>query len=172
LIDFFGRGDRRRWKRKALDEVAIPEPAKRFLNKVGLPSDDLDELDAWLVHFDGEDTDELPWLRDRPPLRVIGFSAEVSPICLDEDHGGRVVIARRSGVRFVNSTVEQFGQFLYAYHSCRSRLQDVQGWKGLEGVEKAIDSLERRMRKLDPPAFADRRHLWPGVIRLLHSEDL
>jgi hypothetical protein len=165
ILEFWGRHNLKRWPKRVLNQVEIPTRSKRFLLDVGMPRTEQTVLD-WLVRFDDR-TNELPKWRWRPGFRVIGYDEGDGPYCIDETHRGRVVALDKSPSKLylVNSSVERLAQFLTVLQNFYQRLDDVRLWKGEHGVRQFIDSLERRLRRLDAPALADyRSNVWPKVI--------
>src|SRR5687767_13432201 len=115
VVAFWGHDNLKRWPFGSLRDVAVPQSSKRFLAEVGLPY-----KEDWTLRFDPE-ADQLPPLPGRANYRLVGFDSTV-PICLDEEGGGRVMaIETEIGgpERFINSSVERFGQFLTLYQQYR-----------------------------------------------------
>jgi len=156
IIDFWGINNLKRWSEASLRDVGIPDSAKSFLAEVGLPF-----REDWTIRFELE-ADYLPRLPDRPTYRRIGFDYIV-PICLDEANSGRVIAAEQEigrTERYVNSTVEHFGEFLTYYQQYRQTgpvLPENQ-------IKTLIDETERQMQTADPSAFSDPNNYWATII--------
>src|SRR5690349_15424104 len=108
IIGFWGHDRLKRWSEHSLRDVNIPESSKQFLREVGLPC-----KEDWTLRFDAE-TDKLPPLPSRGNCRQIGFDDSV-PLCLDENRRGSVVAVETRTDRFINTSVERFGEFLVLY---------------------------------------------------------
>lgn len=161
IVKFWGRENLKRWSESSLRDVAIPQPSKRFLIEVGLPY-----KEDWTLQFDPE-ADHLPRLPNKANYRRIGFDDFV-PICLDEKRGGCVVAVETEvggSERFINSSVERFGEFLVLYQEYRKAARAVSE----EEIVKFISGVEERMRKADPKAFDDPNNYWPVIVEQMNQ---
>jgi hypothetical protein len=161
IVNFWGQENLKRWSENSLRDVAIPQPSKRFLIEVGLPY-----KEDWTLRFDSE-ADHLPRLPNRVNCRRIGFD-DVVPVCLDEKRGGCVVAVETAvggSERFINSSVECFGEFLVLYQEYRKAARAVSE----EEIVKFISGVEERMRKADPKAFDDPNNYWPVVVEQMNQ---
>src|SRR5712691_11585156 len=156
IISFWGRDNLKRWSEANLRDVAIPRSSKSFLAEVGLPL-----AEKWTLRFDSK-ADQLPRLPNKSSCRRIGLD-DVVPICLDEQHSGRIV-AVEEGIggteRYINSSVESFGQCLVLYQQYRTAARVSTE----EDVQKVIITTEEQMRKIDPTAFRDPDNWWPVIV--------
>jgi hypothetical protein len=131
------------------------------LIEVGLPY-----KEDWTLRFDSE-ADHLPRLPKKANYRRIGFD-DLVPVCLDEKRGGCVVAVETAvggSKRFINSSVECFGEFLVLYQ---------EHWKAARAVSeeeivKFISGVEERIRKADPEAFDDPNNYWPVVVEQMNQ---
>ena len=161
IVNFWGQENLNRWSESSLRDVAIPQPSKRFLIEVGLPSNE-----DWTLRFDPE-ADHLPQLPNKGNYRRIGFDDFV-PICLDEKRSGCVVAVEKDvggSERFINSSVERFGEFLVLYQEYRKTARAVSE----EEIVKAIAGIEEGMRKADPKAFDDPNNYWPVILEQMNQ---
>lgn len=161
IMNFWGQENLKRWSESSLRGVAIPQSSKQFLIEVGLPY-----KEDWTLRFDPE-ADHLPRLPNRDNYRRIGFDDSV-PVCLDEKRGGCVVAVEKEvgGLeRFINSSVERFGEFLVVYQEYRKTARVVSE----EEIIKLIPSIDERMRKTDPNAFADPDFYWPVILEQMNQ---
>ncbi len=161
IIKFWGRDNLKRWPEASLRDVAIPASSKSFLAEVGLPF----RVD-WTLRFDPE-ANQLPRLPNKSHYRRIGFD-DVVPICLDEQHGGRIVAVEREvggTERYINSSVECFGECLVYYQQYRTSVRGVTE----DEVAKLITTTEERMRKADPTAFGDSNNWWSVILEQMNQ---
>jgi hypothetical protein len=161
VVSFWGKDHLRRWSRASLVAARIPESSKSYLSSVGLPIHE-----TWTLKFDA-DAEHLPQIPNKPHYRRIGFD-DIVPICLDEDRAGQVtaVESEIGGIeRFINSSVECFGECLVAYQ--RYRL-DAQVSEEAE-IENIIDSTEEQMRKADRTAFLNSENWWPLILEQMRQ---
>jgi hypothetical protein len=159
IIDFWGKDNLKRWPEASLRDVAIPDSSKSFLTEVGLPF-----REDWTFLFDPE-TDYLPQLPNKPSYRQIGLDYVV-PMCLDEGKLGRVVWVEEVGrmERYINSSVERFGECLTIYQQCRRR-----GPVPENEIQEVVDEMEHQMRTADPSAFDDPDDFWPVIIEQMRD---
>jgi hypothetical protein len=156
ITEFWGRDNLKTWSEDSLREVAIPNLSKSFLAEVGLPFQE-----DWTFRFD-EDANTLPRLPSKTTYRRIGFDYDV-PICLDEANLGRVIAVEEEVAgtdRYINASVERFGEFLTLYKHFRriGRLVPENQTKAL------IDEMELQMRTVDPSALDDANNYWAAII--------
>jgi hypothetical protein len=93
------------------------------------------------------------------------------PICVDEARAGVVVSIEDScpnGERFINSSVEQFGQFLTLYQEYRRAVRQLTE-DDLDEIICIIDRVESRMQTIDSPAFDNPNNWWPTIISQMRS---
>jgi hypothetical protein len=161
IVSFWGQENLKRWSESSLRDVAIPQPSKRFLIEVGLPY-----KEDWTLRFDAE-ADHLPRLPHKANCRRIGFDDFV-PICLDEKRGGCVVAVETEvdgSERFINSSVERFGEFLVLYQEYRKVARAVSE----EEIVKIIPGVEERMRRADSKAFDSPNDYWPVIVEQMNQ---
>jgi hypothetical protein len=157
IVSFWGSENLRRWPRKSVSCIAIPEESKRFLTEVGFPY-----KEDWTLRFD-PGADDLPPIPDKPWYRRIGFDYVV-PICMDEVRNGCVVAVETDEggpERFVNSSVEHFGEFLTHYGEYRHSARTI---SETELLQSAIPLIEKKLRSADPSAFDDVENYWRVII--------
>jgi hypothetical protein len=160
-IRFWGLENLGRWAPSSLADVRIPDESRHFLTDVGLPIGQ-----DWTLHFD-PNVEAVPRVAGRPNYRRIGFD-DVMPICIDELRGGRVLVLDTDDVRqdrFVNSSVEQFGQFLAIYGEYRRGPSTMSE----DDILAVIADIEERMRKLDPASFELEDSYWPLIIEQMND---
>ena len=142
-------------------EFNIPDSSKEFLAEIGMPHD----VD-WSLTFETS-SQALLQFHDYSDLRIIGYD-DMMPLCLDEQHGGKVVVVEPShdNVRFVNSCVEMLGYFLMVYQQCR-----LQGHKlsDDEEIVQLIDFTEHQMIQLDEIAMSDTEYYWSVIIEQVRA---
>ena len=154
IIRFWGQENLRRWSEEDLRDVAIPRSSKSFLVEVGLPF-----REDWTLRFD-RDSGPLPRLPNKSYYRRIGFDGPV-PICLDEHGGGRVVAAEHDGTaRYINSSIEVFGESLVFYQQYRKEARTASD----DEVQDIIAETEEHLRDADPTAFGDANNWWPVIV--------
>jgi len=120
----------------------------------------------WTLRFDAE-TNHLPKISNRSQYRRIGLDDAV-PICLDEQHCGRVVAVEQEGggsERHIDSNVECFGECLVYYQQYRA-LARV---SSEDEVQEVIVTTEGRMRMADPSAFDDPNNWWTVIIEQMRQ---
>jgi hypothetical protein len=161
IVSFWGKDNLKRWSESSLDDVAIPLSSKRFLIDVGLPC-----KEDWTLRFDIEG-DQLPPLTNKKHYRRIGFD-DLVPVCLDERRGGAVVAVETEfggSERFVNSSVERFGEFLMLYQEYRKTARSASE----EEIPSIINGIEGQMCRIDPEAFDDSNNYWPLVVEQMNQ---
>jgi len=157
IIRFWGYQNLRRWPERNVRDLRIPDSSKTFLIEVGLPCKD----EQWTLGFDA-DTDAFPKLPGKSNYRTIGFDYIV-PICLDESRGGSVLADEavvNGPERFVNSSVELFGEFLVHYQKYRCSAKDLSG----KEVQALISHIEGIMQEKDREALESPENWWPGLL--------
>lgn len=157
-VEFWNECELTRWKPEGLTNVAIPGSSKDFLVAMGLP-----RKPTWSLSFDAGDG--LPPLPRAGWLHRLGSDYEV-PLCLDERRNGAVIAIEDEDTlkcRFMNSSVEQFGECLVHL----KRLLD-------DGRDAAVtaEELESTCRTVDPAAFADAESWWPLITEQIRNEQL
>jgi hypothetical protein len=155
IIRFWGWDNLKRWSKEDLRDVAITESSKLFLTEVGLP-----RRADWTMRFD-EEANRLPRLQNKPNYRQIGV-AYVVPICLDERRNGCVVDVEEAiggPERYINSSVELFGECLVYYQQYRLVARATE-----DDVQDVVATTEQRMRKADPRAFRNDEDWWPVIV--------
>ena len=162
MIEVFGRNSLKCWKASSLADVNIPLPSKEFLTSNGLPSG----VD-WTIGFDTEVVGTLGHAAAKG-LRILGHD-DGTEICLDEHRDGRVVaLEPRGNIRFINSSVETFGEFLTIYQSYRMAVRGMSEDKAV----LLVDSIETSMRSVDGEAFGDRENWWPVIVEQMRDGNL
>lgn len=162
IVNFWGYDNLKRWSESNLRNVNIPQSSKRFLMDVGLPC-----KEDWLLRFDHE-ADQLPRLPNKDNYCRIGFDDFV-PICLDEKRDGCVIVVETEvggTERFINSSVERFGEFLVLYEMYRRSPSSISERQLLNVI---IPQIEERMRKIDPNAFKNVENYWPVIIEQMND---
>lgn len=160
IIQFWGEGNLRRWPEADLRDAQIPASSKSFLIEVGLPF-----REDWTLRFNPQ-VGVLPRLSIRRGCRRIGFDDSV-PICLDEEHDGRVVAIEDvvgGSERLINSNIECFVECLVYYKQYRT----VVRLASEEEVQKIIDVTGSQIRTADAAAFADPDNWWPLIIEQMN----
>jgi hypothetical protein len=161
IINFWGKASLRRWPEASLRDAQISSSTKSFLAEVGLP----DEV-GLTMQFGPEDG-MLPRLTTRSHCLRIGFD-DIVPICVDEEGAGRVVAVEEEdkddGPRFINSSVERFGECLVHYEQYRRSVRDVSEAEAL----RLVGIAEEQMRKADPGAFGDPENWWPIIVEQMN----
>lgn len=161
IVKFWGQDKLKRWSELSVRDVSIPPSSKQFLTQIGLPN-----KESWTLRFD-PGADQLPRLSNRSSCRRIGFDDFV-PICLDEMQGGIVIIDETEvggSERFINSSVERFGEFLVLYEEYRR----VARTASEEEILRTIPDIEERMRMIDPKAFENPNYYWPLIVEQMNQ---
>jgi hypothetical protein len=156
ITNFWGPDNLARWPAASLRDVAIPDSSKSFLVEVGMP------VGAdWTLRFDVQ-ADQVA--RAPKGAHCIGFD-DVVPICIDER--GRVMAVEQKiggGERYINSSVECFGECLVHYQRYRTSARAAS-----EGqVQNLISMTEGRLRNADPTAFSDPDNWWPAIVEQIN----
>ena len=155
IVQFWGNENLRQWTVESVGDLRIPASSKTFLVEVGLPIED-----SWTLQFGP--TDRVPKLGDDGRYRQIGVD-DVVPICLDEEGGGQVIANETTlggPERYVNASVEQFGEFLVHYERYRRAARTV----AEEDIQEVIESTKASMLSIDDTAFASPENWWPVII--------
>jgi hypothetical protein len=132
--------------------------------EVGLPSQE-----DWTLSF-GPQTGGLPRLSNKEGYRVIGSDVDV-PICLDEQHHGRVVAVEDEvggSERLINSNVECFVECLAYYKQYRTAVRHASE----DEVQAIIDATESQIGRTDPAAFDGSNNWWPIIIDQMNEGQL
>jgi hypothetical protein len=160
IVHFWGGEGLKRWSKDDLRDAAIPEASKSFLVEA------LPFREDWIMRFDDEAL-RLPRLPHEPSYRRIGFD-RFDPICLDEQRNGCVVeVAEDFGgpERYINTSVELFGEFLVHYQQYRLIARATE-----DDVSDVVAATERRMRKADAAAFDGvDDYWWPLIIEQMRD---
>jgi hypothetical protein len=160
IIEFWGSASPKRSPRANVADVVIPESSKTFLVTVGLPTNV-----GWTLRFDDDGT-LLPRL-STTRLRRFGYD-DVVPLCLDE-LAHAAVLADESGVggttRFINSSVERFGECLVHYQTYRMKV------RGLAESEarNLIRDTGQHLRNADAIALEDGHNWWSVILEQIRD---
>jgi hypothetical protein len=160
IIAFWGEENLKRWKEEEIGCLGLPANVTEYLRDVGLPC-----REDWTLEFDSR-TDALPFLPDDERYRVVGYDYVV-PLCLDLRENCRIMSVDDDPdkVLFVNSGIEEFGEFLMLYG--RYRRQDDPF--GEEEALAFIEATEQEMRRSDPAALADAGCWWPLILEQMRD---
>jgi hypothetical protein len=112
----------------------------------------------------GPVANDVPRLDRHPAYRVIGYDCE-APICLDEEHEGRVVSDPDGYERFANASVGLFAEYLVLYQQYRLAARNLDE----EAIQDVIAETERQMATLDPSALAGPECFWAVVIEQMRA---
>lgn len=158
IVRFWGKGSLVRWPTELLDGTTLPEDARVFLTRVGMPNGA-----DWSARFD-LNLDEMRRSVSDPSRLVIGYDTTF-PFCLDLQRAGCVVLVEANKrERFVNSDVRKFAECLLLFQKCRlsGRSMDRE-----EEIQRLIAETEGAMRGSDPSAFADSQCYWAVIVELM-----
>jgi hypothetical protein len=87
------------------------------------------------------------------------------PLYLDESRRGQVLAVSGDGSeRFVNQSVELFGQCLALFENYRRVVRSVPD----EQADPIIASTEAELHKADPAAFKNDENWWPLVVEQMN----
>jgi hypothetical protein len=155
IIQFWGENNLFRWTEDDVKDSAIPDSAKRFLVTVGLRCSE-----TWSMRFDLT-TSRLPRVPHIMRLRQIGWDCDLVPICIDETNGFVVSSESDDGedLRFINPTVELFGENLIYYHEYREEVLINE-----TDDNNIIYLFEEKLKKSDSLSFSNDNNWWPVVI--------
>lgn len=155
IISFWGEDSLVRWPSDLLAKTGLPEDAKVFLTRVGLPRGA-----DWTARFDLT-FDEMRRSVSDPRYVVVGYDTRF-PYCLDLHSGGRVICTGAvDKEQFVNSDVRRFGECLLLFQKYRmtGRKMDRE-----EAMQRLTIETEQAMRASDPAAFSDPENCWALVV--------
>lgn len=162
IIRFWGNDSLVRWPQDLLAKTDLPEDAKAFLTRVGLP-----RLVDWTARFDLT-SEEMRRSITNPRYVVVGDDTGF-PFCLDPRRGGRVVCVDAGNEQFVNSDVRRFGECLLLFQTYRmtARTMDQE-----EEIQRLVSKTEESMKASDPAAFSDPENCWAQVVEQMREGSL
>ena len=147
-----------RFRKQALERLAIADADKDFLAHAGLP-----ESAAPFLNFEAPKSGEVPTvtdLYDQPDkfrrYRVIGGDGSGSPIALDEERAGEVVCLdheEKFARTLMNTTVTQLAESLLAYRNVVGDSLAADDDDALELPAKVRKKLHQDLKKIDPDAM-------------------
>ena len=158
IVQFWGQDALVRWRPDVLAMTELPDEAKEFLARVGLPRG----VD-WTMRFDLE-MERPRWLKEHPGYCIIGHD-DVAAICLDENDGRVVSIEPGGRKRFMNSNVKLFGEFLALYQQYRLRARKLDD----EAVKSVITEVEQQMTARDSASFSGTECWWPIILEQMKA---
>lgn len=163
IIRFWGEDSLVRWPPDLLDKTDLPEEAKGFLARVGLPRGA-----DWTARFDLT-VDEMRRSVANPRYVVVGYDTSF-PFCLDPHRGGCVVcIGAGDKEQSVNSDVRTFGECLLLFQRYRLAVRTMDRE---DEIRRVILETEVAMRASDPTAFSDPENCWARVVEQMREGSL
>jgi len=160
LLSYWGEENLRKLSRASLANISIPQTAKEFLERVGLPV-----IDDPLFRFVPDAHPFLLLDKARCYRRVGVFDS--SPICVQEGEGGVYWYDEENhAAKFMNSTLETFALLLTQY---QQMLVESRSASHAER-RRIVSESEEQMRSIDPAAFANEESYWPVVFEQIGYE--
>lgn len=145
IADFWGATNLNRWANADWEKLSLSESSKSYLIEVGLPIGE-----SWTLKFDYV-VGQLPEISYNPNYFCIGIDDFV-PICIDCNLDDRIIAIENAVTkkeRFINSSIDCFGEFLVYYAQYRRTIVSI----GEHEIEEFINLIKTKMETSDPFAF-------------------
>lgn len=166
-----------------LEKVDIPDRAKIFLSKVGIPYEinidvplkfdllthELLSLDQFLIK-NGQ-RKEYSLNSDQSNFIVIGIGNDDYPICLNGANGCIISMPLYDGVtyiQFINSSIEQFAVSLIAFQKCRDRVGVENLFDDEDKYTELTQNLENELKEIDSEALNNKENWWSETIEQMY----